>query len=77
MKVGLVVFFTEEAGFMVMPALHDVQRNIIKMDARAAGHGDHHSKINVSLAPLILACWPQDWASLVEVTMAYYFRCAQ
>ena len=37
-KVGLVVFFAEEAGFAVMPALHDVQRNIIKMDARAAGH---------------------------------------
>ena len=35
----LVVFFAEEAGFAVMPALHDVQRNIIKMDAWAAGHG--------------------------------------
>ena len=32
-KTGLVVFFAEEAGFAVMPALHDVQRNIIKMDA--------------------------------------------
>ena len=26
-KVGLVVFFAEEAGFAAMPALHDVQRN--------------------------------------------------
>jgi len=38
-KIGLVVFFAEKAGFAVMPALHDVQRNIIKMDAWAAGHG--------------------------------------
>ena len=38
-KIGLVVFFVKETRFAVMPALHDVQRNIIKMDAWAAGHG--------------------------------------
>jgi hypothetical protein len=38
-KIGLVVFFTEEAGFAVMSTLHDVQGDAIKMDARAAGHG--------------------------------------
>ena len=37
-----------------MPALHDVQRNIIKMDAWPTWYGDpHNRKINVSLAPLI------------------------
>ena len=44
-KIGLVVFFAEEAGFAVMPALLDVQRNIIKMDAWAAGHGTTIAKL--------------------------------
>ena len=37
-EVGLVVFFAKEAGFAVVPALHNVQGNAIKMDAGAAGH---------------------------------------
>ena len=44
-KIGLVVFFAEEAGFAVMPALHDVQRHIIKMDVWAAGHGTLIAKL--------------------------------
>ena len=44
-KIGLVVFFAEKVGFAVMPALHDVQRNIIKMDAWAAGHGTIIAKL--------------------------------
>ena len=37
-KIGLVVFFSKEAGLSVVPALHDVQRYAIKMDAGTAGH---------------------------------------
>ena len=37
-KIGLVVFFAEEAGLAVMSPLHDVQRNAIKVDAGASGH---------------------------------------
>ncbi len=61
---GLVVFFAEEAGFAVVPALHDMQRDAIKMDARAAGHGASWL-INSTLAPLIwpLICGPFDLRS--------------
>ena len=38
MQVGLVVFLPEEAGFAVVAALHDVQRNLVKLDAGAARH---------------------------------------
>ncbi len=37
-EVGLIIFFAKEARFAVVPALHDVQRYAIKMDAGAAGH---------------------------------------
>jgi len=37
-EVGLIIFFAKEARFAVVPALHDVQRHTVKMDARAAGH---------------------------------------
>jgi hypothetical protein len=32
-KIGLVIFLAEKAGLAVMPPLHDVQRNAIKVDA--------------------------------------------
>jgi hypothetical protein len=38
MEIDLIVFFAKEARFAVVPALHDVQRDTIKMDAGAAGH---------------------------------------
>lgn len=34
---GVIIFFHVEAGFAVMPALHDVQRDSVQMNARAAG----------------------------------------
>jgi hypothetical protein len=37
-QVAAVVLFTKEAGFAVVPALHDVQRHAIKVNAGAAGH---------------------------------------
>jgi hypothetical protein len=37
-KIGLIVFFAKEAGFAVMPALDDVERDIVEVDAGAAGH---------------------------------------
>jgi hypothetical protein len=38
-QVTLVVFFSEEAGFAIVSALHDVQRDVVELDAWAAGHG--------------------------------------
>ena len=49
-KIGLVVFFAEEAGFAVMPPLHDVQGDAIKMDAGAAGHG--------AIITKLIRAWP-------------------
>lgn len=37
-KIGLVIFFTKEAGFAVMSPLHDVQGDTIEMNAGTAGH---------------------------------------
>jgi hypothetical protein len=37
-KIAVVVVFAEETWLTVVPALHDVQRNAIKVDAGAAGH---------------------------------------
>jgi hypothetical protein len=37
-QVPEVVLFAEEEGFAVVPALHDVQRHAIKVNAGAAGH---------------------------------------
>jgi hypothetical protein len=37
-QAAAVVLFTKEAGFAVVPALHNVQRYTIKVDAGAAGH---------------------------------------
>jgi hypothetical protein len=34
----MIILFAEEARFAVVPALHDVQRYAIEMDAGAAGH---------------------------------------
>jgi hypothetical protein len=39
-QVALVVFFAKEAGFTVVAALHDVQGDTIKLDARTTGHED-------------------------------------
>ena len=38
-QVGVVILFSEEAGFAVVAALHDMQRDAIEVDAGAAGHG--------------------------------------
>jgi hypothetical protein len=38
MQIALVIFFGKEAWLAVVAALHDMQRNIIEMDARPAGH---------------------------------------
>jgi hypothetical protein len=48
-----------------MPALHDVQRCAIKMDARAAGHGAS-KQVDSRLATLTLAQvrWSRTVASL-------------
>jgi hypothetical protein len=37
-EVAAVIFLAEEARFAIVAALHDVQRDTVKMDARAAGH---------------------------------------
>jgi hypothetical protein len=37
-EVGPIILFAEEARFAVVPALYDVHRYAIKMDARAPGH---------------------------------------
>jgi len=37
-KTGLIVFLAKEAGFAVMPPLHDVQGDAIKVNAGAAWH---------------------------------------
>ena len=37
-EAGLIILFAKEARFAVVPALHDVQRYAIKMDAGAAEH---------------------------------------
>jgi hypothetical protein len=36
-QVSMVVLFRKEAGLAVMAALHDVQRDAVQVDARAAG----------------------------------------
>ncbi len=51
MQVCVVILLRIETSFAVMTALHNVQRNIIQMNARAAGHGSCYQKY-VSLAPL-------------------------
>jgi hypothetical protein len=38
-QVGLEILFREEARLTVVAAPHDVQRNIVEQDARAAGLG--------------------------------------
>jgi hypothetical protein len=38
-QIETAVFVREEAGGAVVAALHDVQRNTGKHEARAAGHG--------------------------------------
>jgi hypothetical protein len=38
-RIALVVFFSEEAGFAIVSALHDVQGEVIELDTWAAGHG--------------------------------------
>jgi hypothetical protein len=37
-QVTQVIVFGEKTGFAVVAALHDVQRDTIQMDARAAEH---------------------------------------
>jgi hypothetical protein len=37
-QVALVTFNAQEAGFSVVGALDDVERDVIELDARAAGH---------------------------------------
>ena len=44
-KVGLVVFFAEEAGFAVMPELQDVQRNISRWMRGRRGMGTTIAKL--------------------------------
>ncbi len=38
MQVAAVVFLAEKTRFAVVAALHDVERNSIKLDTRASGH---------------------------------------
>jgi len=38
-EIGRVVFFSKETGFAIVPALHDVQRDPIKFNMGAVGHG--------------------------------------
>ena len=59
-KIGLIVFLAKEAGLTVMPPLHEVQGDTIKMNTDAARHVKHHNQINVSLAPLITFDWYFD-----------------
>lgn len=44
-EVGLVVLFSEEAGFAVMPALHDVQGYSAEVDAGASGQGEARRRL--------------------------------
>jgi hypothetical protein len=37
-QVALVVFKAHEACFAVVAALHDLERGVIELDARAMGH---------------------------------------
>lgn len=54
MQVTLVILFVEKAPLPIVTALHDVQRDIIDVNARAAGHLGIVAQINASLTPLIL-----------------------
>lgn len=36
--VAREIFLTKATSFTIVPALHDVQRNVVKLDARSAGH---------------------------------------
>ena len=38
MQVALAIFFREEAGLAIVATLHDVQGDVIEVDAGAAGH---------------------------------------
>lgn len=38
MQISVIVLFREETRLTIMPALHDVQRDIIQMDTWPAGH---------------------------------------
>ena len=50
-QLAAVVFFSKEARFAIVPALHDVQRYAIKVDARTTGH-------QVMLTHEIYRAWP-------------------
>jgi hypothetical protein len=66
-QVAAVVFLGEETGLTIVPSLHDVQRDTIKVDAVAAryermlannisslGPFNYPRKINSNLAPFNL-----------------------
>jgi hypothetical protein len=39
MQIALIIFFSEETWLAVVTALHDVQRNMVEVDAGSARHG--------------------------------------
>ncbi len=56
-----MIFFTKEARLEVVPALHDVQRYAIKMNAGAARHWTVIAKISTPalvIAPLTVKVSP-------------------
>ena len=61
MQVSVVVFLCKKAGLAVVAALHDVQRHVVEVGARAARHGARLAE-KASLAPLTpfnsMGAWP-------------------
>jgi hypothetical protein len=73
MPIREVVFLRKETRLAVVPALHDVQRYAIEVNAGAAGHGRSLPQSNSSLAPFILQVADREHA--VE-TFRQRDRCA-
>ena len=63
MKLGVAVLSTDEAGFVIVPSLHNVQRHSIKVYWGRRGESGLQRK-DLSLAPLIvemIAGLSSDW----------------
>lgn len=48
MEITVVILIGEKARLAINAALHDMQRVIGEKHTRAAGHGQHFRKLNVS-----------------------------
>jgi len=55
MQVAVVVVLGEETRFAIVTALHDMQRNVVYVDARAAGHAETLAEFTIVRKKLSLA----------------------